>query len=95
MVFLMAKKINEFILFCARFSVTLDEFAGFLCIKAMRRIEKFLGYDLETVLNSMFCYELLKRTPDDEQPSRFCSPLSCAKVQQNSEIVKAFACLNS
>lgn len=84
-----------FILYCARFSVTLDEFAGFLCIKAVWEIKDFEGYDLETVLNSMFCYELLKRTPDDEQPSRFCSPLSCAKVQQNSEIAKAFACYNS
>ena len=35
-----------------RFFVTLDDFAGFLCIKAMQRIEKFLGYDLETVLAS-------------------------------------------
>jgi hypothetical protein len=34
--------------------VTLEEFAGFLYIKAMQGIEKFWGYDLETVLNSMF-----------------------------------------
>ena len=32
--------------------VTLEEFVGFLYIKAMQRIEKFLGYDLETVLAS-------------------------------------------
>jgi len=43
-----------------RFSVTLEEIAGFLYIKAMQRIEKFWGYDLETVLNSMFCYKLPK-----------------------------------
>ena len=32
------------------FFVTLEEFAGFLYIKAMQRIEKKWGYDLETVL---------------------------------------------
>ena len=42
------------------FFVTLQEFAGFLCIKAMQRIEKIQGYDLETVLNSTFCYKLLQ-----------------------------------
>ena len=34
----------------------------------MQRIEKFWGYDLETVLNSMFCYKLPKRAPDSESP---------------------------
>ena len=38
--------------------VTLEEIAIFLCIKAVRRIGKNWGYDLETVLNSTFCYEL-------------------------------------
>ena len=37
-------------------------------IKAMQRIEKFSGYDLATVLNSLFCYKLPKRTPDSEPP---------------------------
>ena len=37
----------------------MQEFAGFLYIKAVWGIEKYLGYDLETVLNSMFCYKLL------------------------------------
>ena len=40
------------------FFVTLEEFAGFLCIKAVWRIEEKRGYDLETVLNSTFCYDL-------------------------------------
>jgi len=35
----------------------------------MQRIEKFWGYDIETVLNSMFCYKLPKRAPDSEPPS--------------------------
>ena len=48
--------------------VTLEEFAGFLYIKAMQRIEKNRGYDLETVLDSMFCYKLPKRAPDSEPP---------------------------
>jgi len=45
-----------------------EEFAGFIYIKAMRRIEKILGYDLETVLNSMFCYKLPERATDSESP---------------------------
>ena len=43
----------------SRFFVTLQEFAGFLCIKAVWGIEEKLGYELETVLNSTFCYKLL------------------------------------
>ena len=34
----------------------------------MQRIEKNRGYDLETVLDSMFCYKLSKRAPDSEPP---------------------------
>ena len=34
----------------------------------MQRIEKIQGYDLKTVLNSMFCYKLPKRAPDSEPP---------------------------
>ena len=41
------------------FFVTLEEFSVFLCIKAVWGIEEKLGYELETVLNSTFCYELL------------------------------------
>ena len=48
------KKINEFILFCSRFFVTLEEFSAFLYIKAVWGIEENLGYDLATVLNSTF-----------------------------------------
>ena len=36
-------KINEFILFCSQLFVTLQEFLAFLCIKAVWRIEDFLG----------------------------------------------------
>jgi len=43
----------------SRFFVTLEEFAGFLCIKAVWGIEEKLGYELETELNSTFCYKLL------------------------------------
>ena len=50
------------------FFVTLEEFAGFLCIKAVREIEDLEGYDLETVLDSMFCYKLPERAPDSESP---------------------------
>ena len=41
------------------FFVTLQEFSAFLCIKAVWGIEEKLGYELATVLNSTFCYELL------------------------------------
>ena len=37
-------------MFCARFFVTLEEITGFLYIKAMQRIEKIQGYEIETVL---------------------------------------------
>ena len=60
------KKINEFILFCSRLFITLEEIAVFLYIKAVWGIEEKLGYELETVLNSTFCYKLHQRTPDAE-----------------------------
>ena len=43
------------------FYVTLEEITIFLCIKAVPRIEKIQGYDLETVLNSSFYYELYSK----------------------------------
>ena len=46
-----------------RFFVTLEEFAAFLCLKAIWGIERKWGYDLETVLNSTFCYELHSKNP--------------------------------
>ena len=46
-----AKK-EQILLFCSRLFVTLEEIAGFLYIKAMQRIEKIQGYDLETILAS-------------------------------------------
>ena len=52
-----------------RFFVTLEGFAGFLCIKAVWGIEEKLGYELATVLNSIFCYKLHQRTPDDVPPA--------------------------
>jgi hypothetical protein len=58
-------------------SVTLEDIAGFLCIKAMQGIEKFLGYGLETVLNSMFCYKLPERAPDSEPPPVSCLVVGC------------------
>ena len=40
------------------FFVTLQEFSAFLYLKAVWGIEGKWGYDLATVLNSTFCYEL-------------------------------------
>ena len=55
-----------FLLYFTRFFVTLQEFAGFLYIKAVWGIEEKRGYELEAVLNSTFCYKLHQRTPDAE-----------------------------
>ena len=41
------------------FFVTLQKFSAFLYLKAVWGIEENLGYELATVLNSTFCYELL------------------------------------
>ena len=46
-------------MFFSRLFVTLEDFSAFLCIKAVWGIEEKQGYDLETVLNSTFCYKLL------------------------------------
>ena len=64
------KKESRFSLHFTRFFVTLEEFSGFLCIKAVRGIENNRGYDLETVLNSSFCYKL----PFNEHPTRSHQP---------------------
>jgi hypothetical protein len=55
----LGKKKETVSLFYARLFVSLQEFAGFLYIKAIWGIEDFEGYELETVLNSTFCYKLL------------------------------------
>ena len=79
-----------FLLHFSRFFVTLEEFAGFLCIKAMQRIEKFWGYDLETVLNSMFCYKLPERAPDSEPPPVSWLVVGC-KGRHNISHIQMFS----
>jgi len=69
------------------FYVTLQKFAGFLCIKAVWGIEGKWGYELETVLNSAFCYKLHQRTPDVE-PATIYDSSSGAKVIISSESAK-------
>ena len=44
----------------------------------MQRIEKFWGYDLETVLNSLFCYKLPLHPTQSHR--LFRGPSSGAKV---------------
>lgn len=83
------KRKRLFLLHFTRFFVTLEEFAGFLYIKAMQRIEKFWGYDLETVLNSTFCYKLHQRPPDDESPAVSMTLAECkgiTKIRNNQSI---------
>ena len=36
-----------------------------------------MGYGLETVLNSMFCYKLPERAPDSEPPPVSCLVVGC------------------
>ena len=56
-------------------------------------IEVKQGYELETVLNSTFCYILLNEHPKmGHQP--FHDSSSGAKVQQKSGITKSFGCFN-
>ena len=86
------KKIKIFCSALDFFSVTLQEIAVFLYIKAVWGIEEKLGYELETVLNSTFCYKLhplelcslatngtQERTPDAE-PATIYGSSSVAKV---------------
>ena len=55
----------------------------------MQRIEKNRGYDLETVLDSMFCYKLPKRAPDSEPPACFVAQHRCkgTTLFRNSQIL--------
>ena len=69
------------------FCVTLQEFSAFLYIKAIWWIEENLGYELETVLNSTFCYKLHQRTPDAE-PATIYASSSGAKVHNFFELNK-------
>ena len=75
-------------MFCARFFVTLEEFAGFLCIKAVPRIEKKIG--LRTGDRSPF-YVLLQ-IAFNEHPTLSHQPsydsMSGAKVRKNPRIHK-------
>ena len=64
-------------MFCSRLFVTLERFLAFLCIKAVWGIEEKLGYELATVLNSTFCYELHQRTPDGEPPAVLWLIIGC------------------
>ncbi len=59
----------------------------------MQRIEKFWSYDLETVLNSMFCYKLPKRTPDSE-PSPVSWPIVGCRGTHLFPISKIFSWRN-
>ena len=77
-----------FLSFFSRFFVTLEEIAGFLCIKAVWGIEGKWGYELATVLNSTFCYKLHQRTTDAE-PATIYGSSSSAKVIILSERTKS------
>ena len=67
------------------FSVTLEEITIFLCIKAVPRIEKIQGYDLETVLNSTFCYKLHSMNSDFEPPT---FSMTRCRVQRYNKILR-------
>ena len=82
MVLCYALRLKDFLtyaLFLHSFFVTLQDFSVSLCIKAVWGIDEKMGYELETVLDSTFCYKLLqcarlcrfacRRTPDEEPPA--------------------------
>ena len=62
------------------FFVTLQEFSAFLYIKAVWGIDENLGYELETVLNSTFYYEMHSMNTRRCATSRFNDSSSGAKV---------------
>jgi hypothetical protein len=46
-------------------------------VTVTRKKKKRLGYELATVLNSTFCYELHQRTPDAEPPAVLWLIIGC------------------
>jgi len=66
-----------FLLCFTRFFVTLQDFSAFLCIKAVWGIEENLGYEMATVLDSTFCYEMHQRTPDAKPPAVLWLIIGC------------------
>ena len=98
--YLKNKQFATIILYFHSFCLTLQEFAGFLQIEAVWGFEDFLGYGLETVLNSTFCYKLLNAlgfaaSLVEEHPKMGHQPFydssSGAKVMISFESSKCFA----
>ena len=50
---------------------------SFSLYKGSWGIEEKLGYELATVLNSTFCYEMHQRTPDDVPPAVLWLIIGC------------------
>ena len=71
------------------FFVTLQEFSAFLYIKAVWGIDENLGYELETVLNSTFYYEMHSMNTRRCATSRFNDSSSGAKVNISFERTKS------
>ena len=68
----------------------MEEFAIFLYIKAVPRIEKNWGYDLATVLNSTFCYKLHSMNSDFEPPAFSMTRCRLQRYNKKFEITKDF-----
>ena len=71
------------------FFVSLQEFSAFLYIKAVWGIDENLGYELETVLNSTFYYEMHSMNTRRCATSRFNDSSSGAKVNISFERTKS------
>ena len=67
------------------FFVSLERKAILLYIKAVRRIEKKRGYELATVLNSTFCYELHSKNSRHRAISRFMTRCRVQRYKNNLE----------
>ena len=67
------------------FFVSLERKAILLYLKAVRRIERNWGYELETVLNSTFCYKLHSKNSRHRAISRFMTRCRVQRYKNNLE----------
>jgi len=66
------------------FFVTLEEFAGFLCIKAMQRIERFWGSCLGKRQSRATIWRLFLRPVGSKRQSRALNSMFCYKLPERA-----------
>ena len=76
-----AEKRKEFLLFCTRFFVTLEEISNHLCLSEVWEITQFSRLRFGNLLISVFCRDMrIVRALYSEPPACFNGSLSGAKV---------------